>query len=392
MTPEFLNQAMLMLVTFFQSGFDRVVDPLRGFLGMLLAIDMLLFGMYVACGRSNLLGAAFAKVLYIGMILHLLTAWPVLVRTLTDGFIWLGLLAGGNTLTLGTFLNPAALLARGLQVSAPLMTSIASFGLLTSPVSTLINFVLGLGLFLTFVLMAGRLFLAIVELYFGMVVTAFMLPWAIITATAPFAQSAIGYIVSSAYKLGILAFVMSGVSSIVAQMAFEGEPTWAQALTTLAVMAILALVVLFSTRIAAGVLGGGPVLTAGALLHAAGLVASGIAGVATGGVASATRVAGTAIAAGTAARTAYAQGGAAGVMRLPASFAASSSVGHSARQYMHASQSRGQAIGAHAADRAQPVGPPPPPAPLVQTPAWARTWASQFRASSGPASRLRPDM
>lgn len=370
MDINFLNDSMRVLVEFFSQGYARILDPVRLIARYLLLFDLLFFFAFMALGRGRAFGAAFEKLLYISVVLWFIGNWPMLCRELANLFIYLGLMAGGNVMSVGEFLNPARLLAKGFELSKPLLFS----GNLWNPVVSAVNIGLGILLLAVFACLGLTIFVSILQLYVGIPMTGCLLPFGFLRATTPWAANAFGWVFSASVRLGTFAFVMSGVSGVISKIMLPSDPTWPAVLTTIVISVGLLLLVIRAPTIAMNLLSGGPILTGGSLAQSTAVAGGATMAVASGGVGAAIGGARLLTTGAVAARAAVQQGGSRALLGLPASYLSSMRTVQRTQQTVGAWRSRGQQLGARAANPAAPAA--------VSLPGQAPHWIQGFRKAT----------
>jgi type IV secretion system protein TrbL len=143
-------------------------------------------------------------------------------------------------------------------------------------------------------------------------------PFGVFKHTAFIAERAFGSVVSFGVKLMVLSFIIAAVQPVLAQITLPAEPTWQQAYMVLLASMAIAFLSWHAPGIAAGMISGGPSLTAGS---AAGFVASSALGALAGAAAASTAARSTA--AGTLSATRAAATGL-GTVRMGAQLGAAS--------------------------------------------------------------------
>lgn len=290
-TPDTANDLMVVFSNTITGGFDALAGAVNGVFGLMIALVVALTGIQWALSSNrDILAAGFGKVLLIGAFAYLINDWQGLSETVWDGFIALGLTAGGGTLSRADFLNPGAILQQGWDIvralgetPAPLETPLDVVGNLTDAL------ILGLamiGIILAFAVLALQIIVTLLEFKIVTLGGFVLLPFGIWSKSAFLAERPLGFVVSSGLKVLALAIVVSGARSIFDQLQPSANPDLYEALAILAASLLLAMLALFVPNLAAALVTGGPALGAGAAA-AGGLAVAGAAALGGGAVAGA---------------------------------------------------------------------------------------------------------
>jgi type IV secretion system protein TrbL len=124
---------------------------------------------------------------------------------------------------------------------------------------------------LAFFMLAIQVFVTYLEFYLVAALSLVLVPFGVFKHTAFIAERAFGSVVSFGVKLMVLSFIIAATQPVLAQITLPAEPTWQQAYMVLLASMAIAFLAWHAPGIAAGMVSGGPTLTAGA---AAGFVAS----------------------------------------------------------------------------------------------------------------------
>lgn len=268
------NDLMVVFSDTVTAGFSAVQGSVNGVFGLMIALVVALTGIqWALSAHRDILAAGFGKVLLIGAFAWLINDWQQLSQTLYSGFLELGLVAGGGSLTQAEFLNPGAVLAQGWdivkalgQTPAPVDNPLDVVGNLSD------GLILGLamiGIMLAFALLSLQIIVSLIEFKIVTLGGFVLLPFGIWTRTAFLAERPLGYVASSGLKVLALAIVISGAQSIFSQLQPSENPDIYEALSLLVASLILAMLALLIPQLAASLVTGGPSLGAGAAVTGA---------------------------------------------------------------------------------------------------------------------------
>jgi type IV secretion system protein TrbL len=150
------------------------------------------------------------RMIAIGFFLAVLTFADVWVPAIIDGFATAGRVAGGLP-----ELNPSTVIDQGIAVASTLIGSISVAGWFTSPGGNLVAALASLLTFLAFVIIAGQLALALIEMYIVIGGGVLLLGFAGSRWTMPFAERYLSYAVAIGIKLFVL-YLIIGVGTALA--------------------------------------------------------------------------------------------------------------------------------------------------------------------------------
>jgi len=273
-TPDTANDLMTVFSNTVSAGFDALGGAVNGVFGLMIALVVALTGIQWALSSNReVLATGFAKVLLIGFFAYLINDWQGLSQTVWNGFIQLGLTAGGGSLSRADFLNPGEILRQGWEIvkalgetPAPASNPLDVAGNLTDAL------ILGLamiGIMLAFAVLALQIIVTLLEFKIVTLGGFVLLPFGIWSKSAFLAERPLGFVVSSGLKVLALAIVVSGARSVFDQLQPSANPDLYEALTILVASLLLAMLALFIPNLAAALVTGGPALGAGAALTGA---------------------------------------------------------------------------------------------------------------------------
>ena len=353
---NFLSQILIQIIDFMLSAFDRVLGPLVALFRILVIIDLLLFFALMAFGHWVNIQAVMTRFLTITAFLSILLIYPQVAIFFMRLFVAFAIEGGGGLISESQLLNPASFFAQGLRLASPIFLSASRITSFLSPVSMATNVFLGLALLLSFAVISIYIAWAVVEFYFRMFMSSILLPFAASNFTRGWAAEAIGAMVSSALRLGALAFIVSFVSFILADIALPEDPTLIQIVTAIIGMIFMAFVVIISPSLMASTISGAPVTSGIGVVSAAAAVGSTALALGSGG-----------ISAGAAVATA-ARGGGRAMASLPFAAAGSTRAASAASNIVRSAVNKGRKVGSGQRLSHRPG----------QSPAFVSRWKSQF--------------
>ncbi|MCG5233821.1 P-type conjugative transfer protein TrbL [Xanthobacter oligotrophicus] len=306
--------------SYIDSGFGLLGGEVAFIATTLIVIDVTLAALFWSWGADDdVIARLIKKTLFVGVFAYIIGNWNNLARIVFESFAGLGLKGSGTGFSVSDLMRPGKVAQTGLDAARPLLESISD---LMGWVAFFENFIqIACLLFawalvlLSFFILAVQLFVTLIEFKLTTLAGFVLIPFGLFGKTAFMAERVLGNVVSSGIKVMVLAVIIGIGSSLFGQFTagFGGQtPTIDDAMAiVLAALSLLGLGI-FGPGIAAGLVSGGPQLSAGAAVGT-GLAAGG-AVLAAGGAASlAVRGGGAALSTAAAARggaTAYSLGSA----------------------------------------------------------------------------------
>ena len=209
------------------------------------------------------------------VFLFLLSNLDTITVAFSNTMVLYGLTLSGASLTVDEFNQPGRLVATGMAGLKPLFTymeNMSALQKLTNWWVVLIYAPLCWIAMLSYFLIGAHVILATIEFQLIASYGAVMVPWGVVSQTAFIAEAAIGGIISSAVRLGVLAFVTGLMNPIILSLATPASvldgtdlPYW-HALAAMLGALLMMLVSWAVPNFAASLLGGGPALTGQALV------------------------------------------------------------------------------------------------------------------------------
>lgn len=314
----------------FLAQFDAQINAAFGLLGptvfglfdYLMAIGVGAMVFLLLIGGNTLWVPLARKAIYLGVIGWIVGNAPMLADAIADSFVSLGLMAGGNSLSVSEFMHPGIISNAGKAVAAPLLEQAGNMTGLRSTFENadqiLMYLIAAFFVLLAYDILAIAVFVAIIAFKVGVIVAFVLAALAAWRGTAWAASGAFGFVLSSAVRLMAYALIASIISGMITSVATNPDPTVGEALDLVVMSLVILGLALFGGVIAGGVVTGAASMglgaamgttVAGAAIAAAPVVAATRAGIAGG------RMTGAAHARINAARTAQRPAGAAAIGR-----------------------------------------------------------------------------
>ncbi len=280
-------------LAFVDSGFG-LLGPDVGFLiRILVTLDIVLAGLtWALAAEGDVFASLVRKVLYVGAFALILNNYAVLADILFDSFIDLGLTATAAPLRPDDLLRPGYVANVGIAAAHPILLDLQTLigfpEIFVNGVEIAILLLAWCGVLGAFFVLAGQMFVTLVEFKLTALVGFVLVPFALWSRTTFLAERVLGSVIAAGVKVMVLAVVIGIGSTIFAEVAsaLQGQDvTIARALPLLLAAFLLLAIGIHGPAIASGLIAGGPQLDAGAgsrTARAAGTVLAGAAGMIAG--------------------------------------------------------------------------------------------------------------
>ncbi len=283
------NDLMTVFSDTVTAGFANIAGAVNGLFAIMIALTVALTGIYWALSDNRAsLAAGFSKILLIGFFAYLINDWQALSETFYAGFIELGLLAGGSSLSASEFLNPGSIIETGWEIVRAIgespQNASSALDMLGNMVDALIFAFAMLGIMIAFAILAIQIVVALIEFKIVTLAGFVLLPFGIWSKSAFLAERPLGYVISAGLKILALALIVSGAQAVFDQLRPSPDADIYEALTVLTASLMLAMLAIFIPNLAASLITGGPNLGAGAAITS-GILMAGAGGLATYGAA-----------------------------------------------------------------------------------------------------------
>lgn len=244
-------------------GYARILPDALVLMRYLVAIEIVVLGVFWALGKSDITVSAIKKISAIGLFLWIITDMQSLSYALIRSFAQAGLVAGGSVLSVSNLFDPSAIIDMGFRTTKPIFDSIGGFSnIALHPVNSALQFLAGLmGLF-SYFLIAWNLFVIIIEFYLFSVCAVILIPFAVFKPTSWLAERAIGGTFTIGVKLMVLALIVSLSYDIINSL--DLTPVTAsnyQLYSAVSLMCVIAYLCWSAPNFAAGIVSGGPNLS-----------------------------------------------------------------------------------------------------------------------------------
>jgi len=274
MTPNtgILTTLLNAFLAVFSAGPGHLAPAAARLLFLMGGIELTLAGLWWVLKGENVLVGLLKKTMLLCLFAFFVANWTTLINSVLDGFVWSGFTAAGSSPAAGAALikDPSAIISQAFVSTQPIANAISS--LKFYDLGSL--FMYGWAYIFTivaFFMLAIQVFITYLEFYLVAALSLVLIPFGVFKHTAFIAERAFGSVVSFGVKLMVLSFIIAAAGPVLAQITLPAEPTWQQAYMVLLASMAIAFLAWHAPGIAAGMISGGPSLSAGS---AAGFVAS----------------------------------------------------------------------------------------------------------------------
>lgn len=279
--PGILTNLLNAFVAVFSAGSGHLMPAASRLFFLIAGIELTLAGIWWALKGENILVGLLQKMLLIGLFAFFVLNWAFFWNAVLNGFIWAGFVAGGQAPVAGIALmkNPSAIISQAFVVTQPIVDEITSL----EWYSLGKLFMLGWAYIVTmlaFFVVAIQVFVTYLEFHLVAALSLILVPFGVFRHTAFVAERALGAVVSFGVKLMVLSFIVAAAGPVLTQIVVPAIPNYQQTFSVMLAALAIAFLAWQAPAIAAGMISGGPSLTAGSAAGFAGAAALGAFGTA----------------------------------------------------------------------------------------------------------------
>lgn len=209
MDPSTVNSFLDRFLAVADSGFGLIAGDISYVLNALIIISITLAGAQWALAQEAPMAAFFRKVLFVGLFAFLINNWDALATAINQSGAMLGLKAGGDGMTMADLHNPGRVAEIGIEMFGRTAALGEGMNIITDFGPLIAIYVAAFCAMLGFFLLALQVFVALIAFKLGALAAFVALPWGVFSGTSWVAERPIGWVVGSAVRLFVLAFVAS---------------------------------------------------------------------------------------------------------------------------------------------------------------------------------------
>jgi type IV secretion system protein TrbL len=262
--PGILTTLLAAFMGVFSGGAGRLAADAERFLFLLAALELTAAALFWALRGEDLIVGLIQKILAIGAYAWFVLNWPGFLNSVRDGFLALGLEAGGGSADAGLLNDPSAIISAGLAVVAPIAAKVEAL----NPWSVGDLFLYGWAMLFTllaFFMLGIQVFLTYLEFYLLATLALVLVPFGLVRWTRFMSEKAFGLVFSFGVKLMVLAFIVSAAQPVLTALSLPADPNFNQVLSVLVGAMAIAFLAWHAPGVAAGLVAGGPSLEAASL-------------------------------------------------------------------------------------------------------------------------------
>lgn len=209
MDPATVNTFLDRFLALADSGFGLIAGDISYVLNALIIISITLAGAQWALAQEAPMAAFFRKVLFVGLFAFLINNWDALSTAINQSGAMLGLKAGGDGMSMADLHNPGRVAEIGVEMFGRTAALGEGMNIITDFGPLIVIYVAAFTAMLGFFLLALQVFVALIAFKLGALAAFVALPWGVFSGTSWVAERPIGWVVGSAIRLFVLAFVAS---------------------------------------------------------------------------------------------------------------------------------------------------------------------------------------
>lgn len=209
MDPAIVNTFLDRFLAVADSGFGLIAGDVGYVLNALIIISITLAGAQWALAQEAPMAAFFRKVLFVGLFAFLINNWDAIATAINQSGARLGLRAGGDRMSMADLHNPGRVAEIGIEMFGRTAALGEGMNIITDFGPLIAIYVAAFTAMLGFFLLALQVFVALIAFKLGSLAAFVALPWGVFSGTSWVAERPIGWVVGSAVRLFVLAFVAS---------------------------------------------------------------------------------------------------------------------------------------------------------------------------------------
>lgn len=262
-----LTNILHQLLGIFSLGQQGVAGSAFSLLTLLAGIELTLAALWWAITGRDGLVPLMRKILLLGFFVFVVQNYPTLLSIVVEGFIQTGKTASANGGdALASVRDPSTIIDAGFFVALPILDHLKSFGdwdVLFHLHDIIITGLCALGILGAYFIIAIQVFVTYLEFAIVSTLGLVLIPFGVFKHTAFLAEKVFGAIISFGVKLMVLGFLVSVTVPIIKAFNLPPDPSWTQLFNLVVVCFAVAALSWHAPGVAAGLLSGGPSLTAG---------------------------------------------------------------------------------------------------------------------------------
>ena len=263
-------------------GFANSLPDVFHLFQLLATLELTICGLLWGFGHRAIVEDLVWKILGLSVLVWIITGWQPLLKSVMEGFIEAGLLAGSNVISMNDFTDPGNLIDFGFSVTAIAIGYNKSLYFWANVLQVAMSGIACMCIIGIYMILAAQIFKAILEFYLVGVCTFFLVPFLAFHKTAFIGERVFGTLIAHAVQLMVLALLLTVSLPILYNFKLPNEPGLQEICLLLGTSVVLLTLAIGAPSLANGMVFGTPSLHAGDVLRTAGSM--GNAATALGGV------------------------------------------------------------------------------------------------------------
>lgn len=215
MHSDSVNEFLDRFLGLADAGFGLVQGDVAFVLNALIVISVTLAGAMWALKGEAPLAPFFRKVLFVGFFAFLVNNWNAIAGAINRSGAMLGLKAGGSSMSLAQFHDPARLAGHGKALFGRTLDLTEGMNAITDLPTIVTVLLAAIIVLIAFFVLALQIFVQLIAFKLGSLAAFVALPWGVFSGTAWVAERPLGWVAGSAVRLFLLAFVASVATSYI---------------------------------------------------------------------------------------------------------------------------------------------------------------------------------
>lgn len=254
----------------FSGGYSRIHPDAMHLLSILATLEVAIAALWWCVSDGETAVELIKKVMKIGFFIFVVANYQTLIACVLDGFVFVGLKAGGRSLAsaadLALLKDPSAIVRQGLKIAEPIFVHTANYDVFTAAknlADLLVTNLAALLIILAFFALAIQVFITYLEFYLMAVLGLILIPFGAFKYTAFLAEKVFGAIITFGVRLMVLAFILATVQPTLDRLTPQPDPSLPQVLLLLLTALTIAGLSWHAPAVASGLVSGAPSLSVG---------------------------------------------------------------------------------------------------------------------------------
>jgi type IV secretion system protein TrbL len=223
----FLSEILNTFVDAFSGGFDRLRPAVGALLHLLMALDVIYFGLMVLFGME-LVQSGLRKLFVLSVWAYAVGHFDEMATSMVDSLVQAGLTAAGQGGTSPRLvLNPSLILDGAFTATEPIAKAVMEVPWYSLNFTYVFYMIVVLFMVVAYFALALTALMAVIEYYLALSIAGILLPFGVLGPTRWIAMKPLSYFLSVGLKLMVVAFIAAISRTVFAKIHFaSAEPTF----------------------------------------------------------------------------------------------------------------------------------------------------------------------